>query len=121
MTTQVTLELPESLAKQIQAFANQTQQSWQEVLLDWLTRAAAELPVELLADEQIIQLCELQLAPDQQERLSELLTAQQEQTMSPSEQIELAELMQQYRQGMLRKAEALKIAVERGLRPPLNC
>lgn len=121
MTTQVTLELPESLAQQAKAFAIQTQQRWEDVLLDWLTRAAAELPVELLADEQILQLCDSQLGSHQQERLSELLAIQQEQNLTASEQLELAELMQHYRYGMLRKAEALKVAVQRGLRPTLNC
>jgi len=120
MTTPVTLELPESLARQIQAVAAQTQQRLEDVLIEWLTRAAAELPVHLLDDEQVLQLCEQQLDTQQQERLSDLLEGQREQTLTTTDQIELAELMQRYRHGLLRKAEALKVAVDRGLRPPLE-
>jgi hypothetical protein len=32
----------------------------------------------------------------------------------------LDELMQVYRHGWVRKAQALQVAVQRGLRPPLN-
>lgn len=115
MTTPVTLELPEHIAQQAQAVASQTQRPWEEVLLDWLTRAAAELPVEWLTDEQVLQCCDLQLAPQQQERLSDLLAAQRENELSEAERVELEALLQTYRQGMVRKAEAMKIAVERGL------
>ncbi|NJL03202.1 MAG: hypothetical protein HC910_22505 [Spirulinaceae cyanobacterium SM2_1_0] len=120
MTAQVTLELPEALAQQAKAVASHNQQRWEDVLLEWLTRAAAELPVELLSDEQVLNLCDLQLEPPQQDRLSELLSAQRESKLVPPEQIELAELMQRYRHGMVRKAAALKVAVERSLKPTLN-
>lgn len=121
MTTRVTLELPDPLVQQVRAFAHQTQQPWENVLLEWLIRAAAELPVELLPDDRVLELCELQLDPQRQARLSALLEGQRENTLTPPEQIELAELMQHYRTGMLRKAEALKVAVDRRLRPSLDC
>ncbi|NEO86856.1 MAG: hypothetical protein F6J87_21745 [Spirulina sp. SIO3F2] len=120
MTTQVTLELPEHIAQQAQALASQTQRPWEDVLLDWLTRAAAELPVDWLTDEQVLLLCDLQIEAQQQERLSELLAAQRENELHSSEQVELDTLMQIYRQGLLRKAEAMKVAVERGLIPALT-
>ncbi len=43
----VLLELPESLARSARAVAQQTQRSVESVLLEWLDRAATELPVEL--------------------------------------------------------------------------
>ena len=36
------------------------------------------------------------------------------------ERARLDALMRSYRRGMVRKAQALKVAVERGLQPPLN-
>ena len=45
---------------------------------------------------------------------------QQAQKLSVPEQTELLALMQVYQEGLLRKAQALREAVRRGLRPPLE-
>ena len=48
------------------------------------------------------------------------LQKQQERTLSAPEQAELVALMQVYQEGLLRKAQALREAVQRGLRAPLE-
>ena len=74
----VMLELPESLARSARAVARQTQRSVESVLLEWLDRAATELPVELLPDDQVLALRDLQLGAEEQAALSELLGRQRE-------------------------------------------
>ena len=60
------------------------------------------------------------MSDEDQMRLSALLEKQREATLTPSETSELAKLMNVYRRGLLRKAEAYKVAVERALIPPLS-
>lgn len=116
----VTLELPDTLARRAGEVASRTNRRLEEVLLDWLSRIEAEPPVESLSDDQLLALCDLQLETSQNEELSELLARNREDQLSASERRRLDELMQIYRAGLVRKAQALKVAVERGLRPPLN-
>jgi hypothetical protein len=56
----------------------------------------------------------------QQEIFSDLLARQQEGQLNDVENSQLDELMQVYRRGLVRKAKALKVAVERGLIPAIN-
>ena len=116
----VTLELPEEVIRSAREAAVRTQRRLEDVLVEWIDQAAAEMPVELLPDEQVLALCDLQMDPEQQEELSDLLTRNREGLLGKQERIRLDELMQIYRRGLIRKAQALKVAVERGLRPPLN-
>ena len=76
--------------------------------------------VTSLSDEEVVALTELQMLPEQDRRLSTLLQKQQERTLSAPEQAELILLMQVYQEGLLRKAQALREAVQRGLRAPLE-
>ena len=116
----VTLELPEFLARSAQAVARQTRRSVESVLLEWLDRAATELPVELLPDDQVLALRDLQLGADEQAALSELLARQREGILTGVERTQLDNLFALYRRGLVRKAQALKVAVDRGLQPPLG-
>ena len=120
MAQTVTLELPDEVARSARGFALHTQRRLEEVLVEWIDQAVAELPIDSLSDEQILALCEAQLGQGQQEELSELLASNREGTLDRAGQAHLDQVMQQYRRGLVRKAQALKIAVERGLRPPLN-
>jgi len=45
---------------------------------------------------------------------------QREDMLEQDDRDRLGALMNSYRRGMVRKAQALQIAVERGLRPPLD-
>lgn len=51
----------------------------------------------------------------QQARLTDLLARQREGTLTTEERGQLDTLMGVYRRGMVRKAQALKVAVDRGL------
>ncbi len=120
MSEIVTLELPEPLASSARAVARQTRRSVEAVLLDWLDRAATELPVELLPDDQLLALRDLQLGAEEQAALSALLARQREGTLTGLERTQLDHLLALYRRGLVRKAQALKVAVDRGLQPPLG-
>jgi hypothetical protein len=89
MSEIVTLQLPEPLARSARAVAQQTQRSVESVLLEWLDRAATELPVELLPDDQVLALRDLQLTTAQQAALSDLLGRQREGTLAEDERGEL--------------------------------
>jgi hypothetical protein len=112
----VMLELPETLAQQARAIAALTHRQLEDVLVEWIDRAVAELPVELLPDEQVLALCDMQMESEQQEVFSDLLARHREGQLSDTEVSQLDELMQVYRRGLVRKARAIKVAVEPGLR-----
>jgi hypothetical protein len=116
----VTLQLSETLAQKAKAIAAFTHRRLEDVLLEWINRAITELPVESLPDEQVLALCDMQMESEQQEIFSDLLARQREGQLTNSEVLQLDELMQVYRRGLVSKAKALKVAVERGLKPPLN-
>ncbi len=120
MSLSVTLELPDVLARNAHQVAKQTEQRLEDVLLEWLKRGANDTPVELLSDEQLLATAALQLPLELQHELSDLLALNRESQLGPQQRIRLDELMQFYRRGLVRKAQAIKAAVARGLRPPLD-
>jgi hypothetical protein len=79
-----------------------------------------ELPVEELPDAEVLALTELQLTNEQQATLSELLAQNQEGALDAEGQKQLDELMRLYEHGLLRKSQALRVAVQRGLIAPLQ-
>jgi tRNA A22 N-methylase len=120
MNTTVTLEVPEEVMQSARDVAERTQRTLEDVLREWLDRSAMQIPVEQLSDDQVLRLTEMELDAQQQSELSDLLAKNREETLSLVEQRHLDELMQLYRQGLRRKAEALKVAVDRKLIPPLD-
>ncbi|MBI1876808.1 MAG: hypothetical protein HYR94_00970 [Chloroflexi bacterium] len=120
MSEIVTLELPEPLALRAKEAAARTHRRLEEVLVEWLDRAAAEPPIESLPDDQILVLCDLQMEVEQQNELNDLLARNREGQLNQVELDHLEGLMFIYRRGLVRKAHALKVAVKRNLRPPLN-
>ena len=120
MAEVITLELPETLAQQAKEIAALKEQRLEDVLVQWIERAITELPVESLPDEQVLDLCDLQMEASEQEVFSDLLARNAEGQLMVAEVRKLDELMQVYRRGMVRKARALKVAVDRGLKPALN-
>ncbi len=83
--------------------------------MDWIGRAATELPVELFPDQEVLALGKMQMDPEQQTELSELLACNRKGLLTEKERIRLDELMQVYRRGLVCKAHAWEVAVERGL------
>jgi hypothetical protein len=120
MSEIVTLELPDTVIQSARAIASQTHRRVEDVLIDWIDQAAADVPVESLPDDQVLALRDTQMPEVEQVELSDLLAQQREDTLNVAERERLSTLMSAYRRGMVRKARALKVAVERGLQPPLS-
>jgi hypothetical protein len=116
----ITLEIPESLARRVQDFAQLTDRSIEAVVLEWLDHASTDLAVESLSDPQVSALCDSEMSSEQQSRLSDLLEHNRESTLTQLQREELDQLMQIYRLGLVRKAQALKVAVDRGVLPALS-
>lgn len=68
-----------------------------------------------LADSEVLALADLQMEATQDRRLSYLLDQQQARNLTQTEDDELHSLMQIYQQGLVRKAQAQREAVRRGL------
>ena len=76
--------------------------------------------MDMLPDADVLALADSQLGATDQERLDDLLGRNREGTLDDAGRRALDALMQVYEQGMLRKAQALRVAVQRGLRGPLS-
>ncbi len=128
MSTQVTITLPDEVYQRAERFARLANRDVASVLADTIqlsippsrTNILDLEPISNLSDEQVLTLTELQMEPDQDTRLSELLDLQQAGLLGEAERTELQTLMQIYQEGLLRKATALSEAVNRGLIEPLN-
>jgi hypothetical protein len=120
MAEKVTLEIPDDVLQQVRRVAAGTRRTLDEVLLDWVRRGSAEPVLELLPDQELLAIADSQLDLVQEELLSDLLERKQNGTLEAAEQRRLEELMRTYRQGLVRKAQALQLAVSRGLRPHLS-
>ena len=127
MSRQVTLTLPNDVYEQAKLWAVMTQQDLSETLADALSVALApvhttpqlEKPVASLTDENIRDLCSVQMEEAQGQHLSQLLEKQREDLLSDAERQEMLALMQIYHRLWIRQSEALAEAVRRGLRKPL--
>jgi len=111
----ITLELPEPLVQRVREIAALTHRRLEDVLVEWIDRAATDLPIENLPDDQVLALCDSQMTAEQQTLLSDLLARNQEGQLGSTETQQLDELMHIYRKGLIRKAHALQVAVNRGL------
>jgi|GraSoiStandDraft_46_1057282.scaffolds.fasta_scaffold191214_2 hypothetical protein len=120
MSQQVTIQVSEQVMRQAAQVAAQTQRSVEDVLAAWLESVTTERPIEELADAEVLALAELRLTDEQDASLSGLLERNREGTLDADGQRELDEMMRLYEHGLLRKSQALKVAVQRGLREPLQ-
>ncbi len=116
MPEKITIELPEDVADQVRIVAAHTHRSFEEVMVEWIRRAGAEPVLELLPDDELLTVCDSQPDLAQQEELSDLLDRNQEGTLLASERECLDELMRNYRTGLVRRTQAIKVAVSRGIR-----
>jgi hypothetical protein len=128
MNTRVTITLPDEVYHRAESLAHRTRRDVADVLADTLMTSlpAADEPssqggsVANLPDEELLALAELAPPSDQDRRFSTLLDKQQACELTPAERAELFAFMQIYQHGLLLKARALREAVRRGLRPPLE-
>jgi hypothetical protein len=125
MSAVVTLTLPDTVLERAQRWA----EHYGQPVTDFLT-ATIELSLTPLgqapplvtewANGEVLSAAESQLPFEDDCRLSELLDRQREGCLSESEAAELRHLMLLYQEGLLRKTMALREAVRRGLRKPLE-
>ncbi len=143
MSTRITITLPDEIYQRAKRFALLANRDIASILADFALLANRDIasiladtiqlsippvsvdvtnlePVSALSDQQVLILTELQMQPEQDARLSELLDSQQAGTLNEDERPELQFLMQIYQEGLLRKATALSEAVKRGLIQPLS-
>jgi hypothetical protein len=110
----------DTLANLVQQIAKQRNASPETVLEELAYRYLDAIPVDLLEDEQVLALADIMMSQEQQEKLNALLERQREGQLDTSEKDDLDALMQVYNHLLLRKGEAIAVAVERGLRPPYS-
>src|SRR5437588_241656 len=120
MGERVTVELPDEVARRARAVAVQSQRRFEDVVAEWIDHALAAPPVDALPDEELLAICDGQMAAGEQEEMSELLQRNREGALADAERDRLDRLLQGYRRDLVRKAQALREAVARGLRPPLG-
>jgi hypothetical protein len=119
-TEEVVLTVPRTVIRSAEQIAARTQRPVERVLAEWLDRAAAEVPVEALDDATLLSLCELRLSPAEQAELDALLEDNSEERLDEAGQSRLDAAMLEYDRRLLRKSQALREAVARGLHKPLE-
>ncbi len=117
MTESVNIRLQGPLLQQARELAAITDSTLQDVLLDWLNFSLSEQPLESLTDGQLLEVCSLDMPSPQREQLNSLLTSK---ARSALEETKLNKLRAVYRLGLVRKAKATRLAIERGLTPPIE-
>jgi hypothetical protein len=128
MSTQITLSLPEEVLERATLWATRVGRPVGELLAEAIELSLLPLggsaergdSITTWTDEEVLAATEAELSPADDRRLSELLHRQQAATLTAAERPELQALMQLYQAGLLRKATALREAVRRGLREPLQ-
>lgn len=128
MSTQVRITLQDELYRRAKRLAEMTDRNVEDLLAQAIELSLSPVgpssesytPISKLSNEQVLVLSKLQMSPSHDRRLSKLLNRQQAGTIRKTEQSELLALMQDYQENLLRKAQALREAVRRGLRKPLT-
>ncbi|MDF2387930.1 hypothetical protein JMG10_41205 [Nostoc ellipsosporum NOK] len=128
MSSQITITLTDEVYQNAERFARLANRDLATVLVETIQfsipsvspEAAAFEPVSALSDEQVMALTELQMEPEQDAYLSELLDKQQAGILTETERSQLQMLMQIYQENLLRKATAFSEAVKRKLMEPLD-
>ncbi len=129
MNEQVIVTLPTEILQRAEQLARCTGRSVDQLLAETIelslrplgNSAFEEDGMARWSDERVLAVADDPgLAREDEQRLSGLLHRQQAGTLSESERSTLATLLEVYQTLLLRKARALREAVSRGLRPPLE-
>jgi hypothetical protein len=127
MSTNVTLSIPDEVLETAQRWANFLGHPVDDLLVE--TIQSSLLPMGAVVefnsvggwtDAEVLSAAQQDLSPSENSRLSDLLHKQQARDASAAEVRELQELMILYQARLLRKARALREAVQRGLMEPLQ-
>jgi hypothetical protein len=119
----ITIDLPPEVVEQIRLEATRQGLEPGPFLAGFLHDRftdTQEIAVDRLSDAQVLALCDRMMTDDDQAEMSQLLEQHREGLLTETAQQRLDALMQIYRTGMVRKAEAWKVAVERGLRTGID-
>src|SRR6266849_2881562 len=127
MATEVSLSLPDNVYHQAAHLAQLMNRDVSRILAEAIESALSPLgmsasvlpPVEELSDAEVLEAAELRMDKARGKRLGRLLDRQQAGKLRETERGELASLMQVYHELLVRKAQALREAVRRGLRESL--
>jgi hypothetical protein len=120
MSTQVTVTLPDDIYQRAAYLARLTGREVADVLAETIDLSLQPLRLPLANEPPLAQRSDAQMDPSQDRRLSDLLARQQAGALAADDRVALLGLLQVYQNGLLRKAQALRQAVQRGLRPPLE-
>jgi uncharacterized protein YecA (UPF0149 family) len=120
MNQEVTLKISDRIIQQATLAASRKKNRVEEVLSDWLESVFQEKFTDKMSDKEILALTKIQISPDEQERLSELLFKNRETGLNKDEQRELDLMIEISERNMVKKSEALRVAVQRGLIEPLS-
>lgn len=115
MSSQITIEVPDRIKQRAVYIAHHTHQRIEDVIVNVLESAMPVLPIEMLPDDEVLALAKSMMPPTQEERFHYLLEQNREGTLASDERLELDRIMDAYEQGLLRKSQALVVAVGRGL------
>ena len=83
-------------------------------------QSSGDSPYTDWSDQEVLAAAATELPPADDVRLSDLLERQQVAPLAPTDGADLAVLLEIYQSGLLRKAQAMREAVGRGLREPLK-
>ncbi len=118
---EVTINLPDRVFANLSSAASKSHRRIDEVIVEKIEREFSvdteDLAKQIAAcsDKEILELAELQMPPNQDSTLSNLLQKQGEQDLTDDEQKELWNLMELNRLTTLKKAFALREISRRGL------
>ena len=127
MMTELTLTLPEHVARYLLQLGRDTHRSAETALVDTLEMMLPTLPdttsyppITSLTDNDVVALAHSKMDETQNDRLHTLQLRGKAGKLAEYERDELLALLHIYQKGQLRKAEALAEAVKRGLIPPIT-
>jgi predicted DNA-binding protein len=128
MSEQVTLTLPADVFQRAQLLAQRTGRAVDQVLVETIEVSLRPLgssegddsSLASWTDDTVRSATQVELPAEADQRLSRLLDRQQQGALTETERPELAALMELYQRRLLRKAQALREAVRRGLTSPLQ-
>lgn len=118
---EVTIKLPEKVYANLSSEADKSHRPIDEVIVERLEHNfavdAEELKkqIAVCSDEEVLELAKIEMPTEQDERLSELLSKQNEGNLSEAQQKELWQLMDLNRLTTLKKAFALRELTRRSL------
>jgi hypothetical protein len=127
MSTQIVLTLPDAVLEKAASWANMVGRPVGDFLAETVELSINPLgtetktpALETWSDEEVLNAADATLPLELDRRLSDLLQQQQAGALIDGDRTELQTLMQMYQGQLLRKACALREAVRRRLREPLQ-